>query len=119
MFLSFNKPSQARIDDKGVFKKHKVKRHNNIRNNSVEHTTVTKKPSGWQKYDSPSYEKLPSGTHNTKKSLLTRGVRVDAGWSIGNSRASLARNGGSIPPPAINPSIVQRIKTNSQYTFFL
>nr|DAE58218.1 MAG TPA: hypothetical protein [Caudoviricetes sp.]DAM91975.1 MAG TPA: hypothetical protein [Caudoviricetes sp.] len=25
MFLSFNKPSQARIDDKGVFKKHKVK----------------------------------------------------------------------------------------------
>lgn len=90
-----------------------------IRNNSVEHTTVTKKPSGWQKYDSPSYEKLPSGTHNTKKSLLTRGVRVDAGWSIGNSRASLARNGGSIPPPAINPSIVQRIKTNSQYTFFL
>lgn len=72
-----------------------------ILNNSVEHTTVTKKPSGWQKYDSPSYEKLPSGTHNTKKSLLTRGVRVDAGWSIGNSRASLARKGGSIPPPAI------------------
>nr|DAG52488.1 MAG TPA: hypothetical protein [Caudoviricetes sp.]DAH28939.1 MAG TPA: hypothetical protein [Caudoviricetes sp.] len=35
MFLSFNKPSQARIDDKGVFKKHKVKRHNNIRNNFV------------------------------------------------------------------------------------
>ena len=24
MFLSFNKPSQARIDDKGVFKKHKI-----------------------------------------------------------------------------------------------
>ena len=35
MFLSFNKPSQARIDDKGVFKKHQVKRHNNIRNNFV------------------------------------------------------------------------------------
>lgn len=113
-----------------------------IQINFVEHTTITKKSSGWQKYDSPSYEKLPSGTHNTKKSLLTRGVRVlgeysvgvagqtvnllplwfgwfdsifshwsirgwnlvghiDAGWSIGNSRASLARNGGSIPPPAI------------------
>lgn len=82
MLLSFNKPSQACIDDKGVFKKHKVKRHNNIRNNSVEHTTVTKKPSGWQKYDSPSYEKLPSGTHNTKKSLLTQGVWVLGEYSV-------------------------------------
>lgn len=101
MFLSFNKPSQARIDDKGVFKKHKVKRHNNIRNNSVEHTTVTKKPSGWQKYDSPSYEKLPSGTHNTKKSLLTQGVWVLGEYSV--EVAVLAVNqllngsGGSTP----------------------
>nr|DAZ57466.1 MAG TPA: hypothetical protein [Caudoviricetes sp.] len=38
----------------------------------MEHTTVTKKPSGWQKYDSPSYEKLPSGEHNTINILLTR-----------------------------------------------
>ena len=82
MFLSFNKPSQARIDDKGVFKKHKVKRHNNIRNNSVEHTTVTKKPSGWQKNDSPSYEKLPSGKHNTINILLTRGFRVLGEYSV-------------------------------------
>lgn len=53
-----------------------------ILNNSVEHTTVTKKPSGWQKYDSPSYEKLPSGTHNTKKTLLTRSVRVLGEYSV-------------------------------------
>nr|DAO32648.1 MAG TPA: hypothetical protein [Caudoviricetes sp.] len=72
MFLSFNKPSQVHNDSRGVFKEHKVKRHNNIQTNSVEHTTVTKKPSGWQKYDSPSYEKLPSGKHNTINILLTR-----------------------------------------------
>nr|DAH50849.1 MAG TPA: hypothetical protein [Caudoviricetes sp.] len=46
----------------------------------MEHTTVTKKPSGWQKYDSPSYEKLPSGKHNTINILLTRGFRVM--WNV-------------------------------------
>jgi hypothetical protein len=67
----------------------------------VEHTTVTKKPSGWQKYDSPSYEKLPSGTHNTKKSLLTQGVWVLGEYSV--EVAVLAVNqllngsGGSTP----------------------
>ena len=67
----------------------------------MEHTTVTKKPSGWQKYDSPSYEKLPSGTHNTKKSLLTRGVRVLGEYSVGVAVLAVNQllngSGGSTP----------------------
>ena len=110
MFLSFNKPSQARIDDKGSFsKKHKSQRHNNIRNNFVEHTMVTKKPSGWQKYDSPSYEKLPSGKHNTKKSLLTRGARVLGEYSVEVAVQTvnllLSGSGGSTPHSPIIQSV--------------
>lgn len=48
----------------------------------MEHTTVTKKPSGWQKYDSPSYEKLPSGTHNTINILLTGRLPVLGEYSV-------------------------------------
>lgn len=67
----------------------------------MEHTTVTKKPSGWQKYDSPSYEKLPSGKHNTKKSLLTRvsGFRQDG--EVETHKVHTLENGGSNPSPAI------------------
>nr|DAV26187.1 MAG TPA: hypothetical protein [Caudoviricetes sp.] len=46
----------------------------------MEHTTVIKKPSGWQKYDSPKHEKLPSEKHNTINILLTRGFRVM--WNV-------------------------------------
>ena len=67
----------------------------------MEHTTVTKKPSGWQKYDSPSYEKLPSGTHNTKKSLLTQGVWVLGEYSVEVAVQTvnllLSGSGGSTP----------------------
>ena len=48
----------------------------------MEHTTVTKKPSGWQKYDSPSYEKLPSGTHNTINILITGRLPVLGEYSV-------------------------------------
>lgn len=48
----------------------------------MEHTTVTKKPSGWQKYDSPSYEKLPSGKHNTINLLLTGELPVLGEYSV-------------------------------------
>ena len=53
-----------------------------FRNNSVEHTTVTKKPSGWQKYDSPSCRKLPSGKHNTINILLTGELPVMGEYSV-------------------------------------
>lgn len=165
MFLSFNKPSQARIDGREFSR--------SIKSKGIIISETT--PWGWHGI------KQPSGTHNTKKSLLTRGVRVLGEYSVGvagqtvnllplwfrwfdsifshyfvkqtkyedavqdvrNSRlvgcrykyaessrisqdreteshkTHILENGGSNPPPAINPSIVQRIKTNSQYTFFL
>lgn len=62
---------------------------------------VTKKPSGWQKYDSPSYEKLPSGKHNTINILLTRGFRVMGEYSVevAGQTVNLLLNssGGSTP----------------------
>ena len=38
---------------------------------------------------------------------------------VESRKVHILENGGSNPSPAINPSIVQRIKANSQYTFFL
>jgi hypothetical protein len=65
MFLSFNKPSQVHIDDKGVFKKHKIAPKGII----ISETTSW----GWHGI------KQSSGTHNTINILLTRGFRVQAG----------------------------------------
>ena len=71
----------------------------------MEHTTVTKKPSGWQKNDSPSYEKLPSGKHNTINILLTRGARVLGEYSVEVAVQTvnllLSGSGGSTPSSPI------------------
>lgn len=77
-----------------------------FRNNSVEHTTVTKKPSGWQKYDSPSYGKLPSGKHNTINLLLTGGLPVLGEYSVEVAVQTVnllpSGSGGSTPSSPID-----------------
>ena len=87
MFLSFNKPSQARIDDKGVFKKHKIAPKGII----ISETTLC----DWHSI------KQSSGKHNTKKSLLTRGVRVLGEYSVGVAVLAVNQllngSGGSTP----------------------
>lgn len=89
MFLSFNKPSQARIDDKGVFKKHKVK------GIIISETTSW----GWHGI------KQPSGKHNTINILLTRGARVLGEYSVEVAVQTvnllLSGSGGSTPSSPI------------------
>lgn len=78
----------------------------------MEHTTVTKKPSGWQKNDSPSYEKLPSGKHNTINILLTRGVRVLGEYSVevAGQTVNLVPSGSAGSSPALPTQLFGKIE---------
>ena len=72
----------------------------------MEHTTVTKKPSDWQKYDSPSYGKLPSGKHNTINLLLTGELPVLGEYSVEVAVQTVnllpSGSGGSTPSSPID-----------------